>query len=144
MTSTDRMGGFIDVRIIETKHIAGFRVTGGCVSITLKENWEFSGISAKKGGISPSVTDTHEKSGIIYQVNLTISAKKSTGIKFIPFNKYIAVCTNPMQEQIVFGTPEYPLTGSCVPILSDRADGAVGETIRFTGKQTTPPLILVS
>jgi len=144
MLSTDKMGGFIAVKIIPVSDIGKWIHQGESVQISPKPGKDFFEISSKKNGISPSVTDAQDKSGVIYSINIAISAKKSTGIKFTPFNKYVVICTNPMGQHYVFGSYDYPLTGSSVPILSDRPGGAVGETIKFTGKQPFPPITVVS
>ena len=142
METTDRMGGFIQVRIIETKMIDKFIITGSAVKITLKPENLFQEISAKKGGISPSVSVVKEKSGPIYQINLTISSKNPTGLKLKSFNRMIAICKNPMGVEYVFGTPSFPLTCTNMPMFSDRASGEIGETVAMDGKQPYYPLIL--
>ncbi len=141
---TDRMGGFIAVRIIRVKDISIFTKSGEQAKITPKPGKEFFEIPVKKYGISPNVTDSKDKSGVIYSININISVKNRVDITFVPFNKYLVICTNPLGEDILFGTPEYPLSGSRVPVLSDRASGVAGLSIKFTGKQPYPPLELVS
>lgn len=142
METTDRMGGFIQVRIIETRMIEKFIITGSAVKITLKPESLFQEISAKKGGISPSVSVVKEKSGLIYQINLTISSKNPTGLKLKSFNRMIAICKNPMGVEYVFGTPSFPLYCINMPMLSDRASGEMGEKVTMDGKQPYYPLIL--
>lgn len=142
MEATDRMGGFVSARIIETKMIDRFIITGSEAKISLKAGASFQEITTKKGGISPSVSGVKEKSGTIYQINLTISAKNPTGIKLKSFNKMIAICTNPMGVDYIFGTPSFPLTCINVPVLSDRASGEIGEMLNLDGRQPYYPLIL--
>lgn len=142
MNTTDRMGGFIQAQIIDTRDISGFTSTGGKVKITLKPGKSFFDVSAKKEGISPVVSVSNEKSGQIFQIDLTINVKTPIALKMLPFNKMIAICKNPMGEQFVFGTHDFPLTGFKYPAFSDRAEGDTGEILTFRGKQPNYPLTL--
>lgn len=142
MTTTDRMGGFISVRVIETKNIDRFIITGETVKITLLPGKQFTEIITKKEGISPNISATEEKSGQLFNINLQISAKNHTGLKLIPFNKFVAVCENPIGTEYVLGSKTYPITGIKQPVFSNTADGEMGETIVFKGNQPFFPLIL--
>ncbi len=143
MITTDRMGGFISARIIETKDISSFAISGTTVNIALKPGKSFFEIDAKKYGISPVVSPAREKSGHIYEINLSISAKNPTGFNLKPFNKVIAVCKNTTGSELVFGTPSFPLTATISPILSDRPEGETGELISLTGRQPLNILTIV-
>lgn len=142
MHTTDRMGGFISARIIETKNIESFAVISDKVEITLKPGMSFFDIDVKKYGISPIVSVSKEKMGHIYEINLSISSKNRTDLKLKPFNKMIAICKNSLGEEIVFGIPSFPLTGATSPIMSDRPEGEVGEIISLTGRQPYYPYLL--
>lgn len=143
MSTTDRMGGFIQARIIDIKDIATFSSTGGKVKITLKSGKSFFDVPAKKEGISPVISVSNEKSGQIFQIDLTIFVKTPIELKMLPFNKMIAVCKNPMGEEYVFGTPSFPLTCIKAPTFSDRAEGDTGAILTLSGRQTCYPLTLV-
>jgi hypothetical protein len=142
MNTTDRMGGFIRARIIETKYIDSFVIIGKRAKITLKPESSFLDIDAKKDGISPVISPTREKSGLIYEINISISAKNQTDLILRPFNKMIAVLTDPMGNETVYGTLSFPLSGSVYPITSDRAEGDTGEMVSLVGRQPIPILKL--
>src|SRR5690554_4509020 len=142
MNTTDRMGGYIRARIIETKYIDSFVTIGKRAKITLKPESEFLEIDAKKDGISPVISSAREKSGLIYEINISISVKTQTDLILRPFNKMIAVLTDPMGNETVYGTLSFPLSGSVYPITSDRAEGAIGELISLIGRQPVPILTL--
>lgn len=142
MTTTDKMGGYIRARIIETKNIQSFVIIGKNVKITLKPEKDFFEVDAKKDGISPVVSLAKEKYGHIYDINLSISSKNTTDLILKPFNKMIAICTNPMGDNHVFGTLHYPLSGSTLPIISDRPEGETGEVISLSGRQPVQVLTL--
>lgn len=142
MSINDRMGGFIKARIIHVNDISTFTTTGGKVKIVLKDGKSFFDIPAKKEGISPVVSVLNEKSGQIYQIDLTISVNEPILLKMLPFNRMIAVCKNPMGEEYVFGTPDFPLTCIKAPSFSDRAEGSSGDIITLRGKQICYPLTL--
>lgn len=142
MNTTDRMGGFIRARIIETKYIDSFVIIGKRAKITLKPESAFLEIDAKKDGISPVISPAREKSGLIYEINISISAKNQTDLILRPFNKMIAVLTDPMGNETVYGTLSFPLSGSVYPITSDRAEGETGEMVSLVGRQPIPILKL--
>lgn len=142
MNTTDRMGGYIRARIIETKYIDSFVIIGKRTKITLKPEIEFLEIDAKKDGISPVISSAREKSGHIYEINISISVKTQTDLILRPFNKMIAVLTDPMGADTVYGTPSFPLYASSSPITSDSAEGAIGELISLIGRQPVPILTL--
>lgn len=142
MNTTDRMGGFIRARIIETKFIDSFVIIGKRAKITLKPESAFLEIDAKKDGISPVISPAREKSGLIYEINISISAKNQTDLILRPFNKMIAVLTDPMGNETVYGTLSFPLSGSVYPITSDRAEGETGEMVSLVGRQPIPILKL--
>lgn len=142
MSTADRMGGFIQARIIDIRDIAGFTITGGKVKIALKEGKSFFIVPAKKEGISPVVSVSNEKSGRIFQIDLTISLNSPVMLKMLPFNKMIAICKNPMGQEFVFGTPTYPITSIVAPAYSDRAEGSTGDILTLRGNQTCYPLTL--
>lgn len=142
MNNTDRMGGFIQARIIEIRDIDTFSSTGYKVKMTLKPGKAFFDVPAKKEGISPVVSVSNEKSGQIFQIDITISVKIPVELKMLPFNKMIAVCKNPMGEEYVFGTPSFPLTCIKAPAFSDRAEGDTGAILTLSGRQTCYPLTL--
>lgn len=142
MNTTDRMGGYIRARIIETKYIDSFVIIGKRAKITLKPESEFLEIDAKKDGISPVISPAREKSGLIYEINISISAKNQTDLILRPFNKMIAVLTDPMGNETVYGTLSFPLSGSVYPITSDRAEGETGEMVSLVGRQPIPILKL--
>lgn len=64
MNTTDRMGGFIRARIIETKYIDSFVIIGKRAKITLKPESAFLEIDAKKDGISPVISPAREKADL--------------------------------------------------------------------------------
>lgn len=142
MNTTDKMGGYVRARIIETKYIDTFVIIGKRAKITLKPESEFLELDAKKYGISPVISPAREKSGLIYEINISISLKTPKDIIFHPFNKMIAVLTDPMEVETVYGTPSFPLYASSSPITSDSAEGAIGELISLIGRQPIPILTL--
>lgn len=142
MNVTDRMGGFVSVKIIEVKKIESFMISGKKVSISLKPGNDFFSIPHKKNGISPNISSSTDKSGELFTIDLQIDLKNETDLKFIPYNRFIAICKNPLGDEFVFGTTEFPLTGSKRPVFSNSASGSMGEMLVFTGKQTNYPYIL--
>lgn len=144
MNITDRMGGFVSVRVIETKNIDQFSVTGENAKITLLPGQQFLEIISKKEGINPAISVTEEKPGQLFSINLQISAKNHTGLKLIPFNQFIAICKNPLGTEYVLGSKKFPLTGRKQPIFSATADGEMGELIVFKGNQPFFPPILTT
>lgn len=139
---SDRMGSFIRARVIPIKQIEHFHASDGKVKIVLKNGFCFSELFSQKNGISPSVSVENSKSGTIYSINIDIDLKIPSGLKFIGFNRFIVVLTKPNGDEIVFGTPLFPLTGFKKPILSDTPAGKEGENVRFEGKQTVYPYLL--
>lgn len=143
MKPIDRMGGFVAVKVIDVKFIESFRVLNNKASITLKPGHDYFSISHKKNGISPNISSASDKSGELFSIDLQIAVKNETNLKFIPFNRFIVVCQNPLGNEYVFGTKEYPMTGSKRPVLSGSASGSMGEMVTFSGKQTNYPYILL-
>ena len=117
-------------------------IIGKRAKITLKPESAFLEIDAKKDGISPVISPAREKSGLIYEINISISAKNQTDLILRPFNKMIAVLTDPMGNETVYGTLSFPLSGSVYPITSDRAEGDTGEMVSLVGRQPIPILKL--
>lgn len=140
---SDRMGSFIRARVIPIKQIEHFHASDGKVKIVPKNGFCFSELFSQKNGISPSVSVENSKSGTIYSINIDIDLKIPSGLKFIGFNRFIVVLTKPNGDEIVFGTPLFPLTGFKKPILSDTPAGKEGENVRFEGKQPVYPYLLV-
>lgn len=142
MNTTDKMGGYVRARIIETKYIDTFVIIGKRAKITLKPESEFLELDAKKYGISPIISPAREKSGHIFEINISISLKNPIDQIFHPFNKVIAVLTDPLGNNTVYGTRSYPLSASSAPIVSDRASGETGELISLIGRQPLSVLTL--
>lgn len=142
MLATDRMGSFIRARVIQTKEIEHFLASDGKVKIVPKNGTVFLELFPQKNGISPSVSVENSKSGTVYSISIDIDLKLASDIRLISFNKYIVILTKPNGEEMVFGTPSFPLTATKKPILSNLPAGKEGENIRFDGKQTVYPYIL--
>jgi hypothetical protein len=142
MLATDRMGSFIRARVIQTKEIEHFLASDGKVKIVPKNGAVFLELFPQKNGISPSVSVENSKSGTIYSISIDIDLKFSSGINFISFNRCIVILTKPNGDEIVFGTPLFPLIAMRKPILSNSPAGKEGENVRFEGKQIVYPYIL--
>jgi len=142
MLSSDRMGSFIRARVISTKQIEHFLVTEGKVKIVPKNGSAFLELFPQKNGISPSVSVENSKSGTIYSINIDIDLRLPSGLTLPGFNRFVVVLTKPNGEEMVFGTPWFPLIGFKKPIVSSTPAGKEGENLRFEGKQTVYPYLL--
>ena len=64
MNTTDKMGGYVRARIIETKYIDTFVIIGKRVKITLKPESEFFGVRRQKiRNISYYISGKRKKAG---------------------------------------------------------------------------------
>lgn len=138
----DRMGGVIAAEIIRVTDIQSFMVENGKVVIVLKNGIEPNFLDIVKNGVDPSIQTTASKSGILYDVNITIETKEYNCFTYTSFNKYLVALTFPTGEQHVFGTPHFPLTISSEPIYSKTPSGRTGGLYRITGKQPNNVLIM--
>lgn len=143
MLQTDRMGSFTRARIIPTNNIDSFFASDGKVKIVTKSSDYIFELFPQKNGISPSVSVENSKSGTVYSISIDIDLKFASDIRLISFNKYIVILTKPNGDEMVFGTPSFPLTGLKKPIVSATPSGKEGENIRFEGKQTVYPYLLI-
>jgi hypothetical protein len=143
MLATDRMGSFIRARVIQTKEIEHFLASEGKVKIVPKTGAVFSELFPQKNGISPSVSVENSKSGTIYSINIDIDLKFPSELPLAGFNRFVVILTKPNGDEMVFGTPSFPLTGLKKPIVSATPSGKEGENIRFEGKQTVYPYLLI-
>lgn len=139
MSLINRMGGFIAARIIERKNVQSFSVTNGLCAITPKTGQSFIKLDVMKNGITPNISVSNEKSGQIWDINILIELKNESGLKIIPFNRFLLILTNPLNEEYVFGTLDFSLRLGKAPILSSDASGKMGESLNFTGKQPVYP-----
>ena len=139
MSLINRMGGFIAARIIERKNVQSFIVTNGTCVITPKTGQSFIKLDVMKNGITPNISVSNEKSGQIWDINILIELKTESGLKIIPFNRFLLILTNPLGEEYVFGTPPFSLRVGKAPILSSSASGKMGESLNLTGKQPVYP-----
>ncbi len=139
MTVTDRMGGFISASIIETKNVHAFVVENNLCTVIHKTGKSFIELDVMKNGITPNISVSDEKSGQIWNIDVQVDLKNESGLKIIPFNKFLLILENPVGEKYIFGTMEFPLCSRKHPILSSSAAGKMGETLSFTGKQPFYP-----
>lgn len=141
MDSTKRIGGYTRARIIQTKNIQQFQVTGGVCTIIPNSPGDLVELDFQKNTIIPSVDSSTEKAGIIYSVTINIDVKNSSGIKNLGFNKFLVILENPSTGSRIFGTLSYPLTLVKKPLTPAEGSGRIGERLVFTGKQVDYPYL---
>lgn len=141
-STNNRMGGFITAEIIAVKDIASFEVQNNQVSITLKEGVNQNMLDNVKNGIEAQVTSSTQKSGELFNIDISIEVKDLIFLKNKAFNKYLAILEKPDGEMHVFGTPDFPLNLKVEPIYSKTASGRVGSVVIMTGKQPRNVLIV--
>ena len=139
MSVISRMGGFISARIIETKNIESFNVINDTCTIIPKFGKTFIKLDIIKNGITPNISVSDEKSGQIWNINVLIELKNKSGLKILPFNRYLLILTNPLGYEFVFGTLSFPIRLTNAPILSSAASGKMGELLNFVGNQPVYP-----
>lgn len=134
-TSTDRMGGFISAKIISVQDIAEFSVTNGKCAISPKLDKSFKELDIEKNGVELQITTTALRSGILFDINVTIEEKKAIDEKYTSFNKYLCVLKLATGESIVLGTPDFPITVVPKAIFAKMAAGRTGPLLMLAGKQ---------
>ena len=139
MIITDRMGGFIEARIIKTQNVKSIINRDGKLSIKFKENMDYLILDHIKDAINVQIKSSEQKAGILYNISGSISLKNPSNILFPSFNKYLLIVTNPKKETFLVGSLKYPITFSKHPITSDNAKGQTGEMLVFDGKSPDYP-----
>lgn len=134
------MGGFIRARIIEVKFVHALQIENNRCTIIPVSGKSLVELDVIRNGINPNISVSNEKAGQIWNIDVSIDVKNRSGIEFISFNKFLLLLTNPLGEHMVLGSTSFPLRAEKSPLLSSTAEGKMGETIRFTGKQPFYPL----
>lgn len=147
MNAINKMGGFVSARIIPVSEIQIFQIKNARVHLTLKNSAtlnDLPDIPYRKNGISANITPSTGKSGTLYEVDLQISLRKalSDPVKSTPYNKVIALFTDPMGATHVFGTAQFPLSLTKTYFFSPNRSGHSGIGYSITGKQPVPPALL--